>query len=184
MAVDTPLMTIVDISRVVARANVPQNQAAAVKVGDAATIKVTDGSNEVPGKVTVVSPATDPATTTVQVWVQADNPGDRLKPGATVRVSIVTATIKDALVVPATAILPGEEGGTVVMAVAADNVAHMKKVEVGVRETDKVQILSGVSTGEQVITVGGIGLEDKAKVRIVQPGQKEEAEKPEAGEKK
>ena len=176
----TPLITIVDTSRVVARANVPQNDASSVKLGDAATIRLSDGSYEVPGKVTVVSPAADPATTTVQVWVQADNPGGRLKPGVTVRVGIVAATIKDAEVVPATAILPAEEGGNAVLTVTPDNTAHLKKVETGVREGDKVQILSGVGVGEQVVTVGGIGVEDKAKVRIVQPGEKPE----EADEKK
>ncbi len=181
-----PLMTIVDISRVVARANVPQAQASLVKVGDPAAIQLTESSYEVPGKVTVVSPATDPAATTLQVWVQADNPGERLKPGASVHVSIVAATIKDAAVVPVSAILPGEEGGTAVMTVSGGTTAHMKKVELGVREGDKVQILSGVSPGDQVVTVGGIGLADKAKVRVVQPGQKEEGEKPagEAGGKK
>jgi hypothetical protein len=39
-------------------------------------------------------------------------------------------------------------------------------VEVGAREGDKVQILSGVAEGDQVITVGGLGLDDKAKVKI------------------
>jgi HlyD family secretion protein len=179
----TPLMTVVDISRVVARANVPQHQALAVKVGNPATIKMTDASLAVPGKVTVVSPATDPASTTLQVWVAADNPGERLKPGASARVTIMVETIKDAIVVPASAILPGEEGGTAVATVSASNTAHFKKVEVGVREGDKVQLLSGASPGDQVISVGGIGLEDKAKVRIVRPGEKDEDEKAGAGGK-
>ena len=38
--------------------------------------------------MTVVSPATDPNSTTVQVWVQADNPGEQLKPGTSVHVAI------------------------------------------------------------------------------------------------
>jgi HlyD family secretion protein len=176
----TPLLTIVDISSVVARANVPQAQAGQIKVGQAATIKITETGQEVHGRVTVVSPATDPASTTVQVWIQADNPGERLKPGATVHVSIVTEVLKDVVVVPAAAILPGEEGGTAVLVLGADNTVHLKKVEVGVREQDKVQILSGASPGDQVVTVGGLGLEDNAKVRIVQPGEKDEEEKPEA----
>jgi multidrug efflux pump subunit AcrA (membrane-fusion protein) len=175
----TPLLSIADISRVVARANVPQAQAAQVKVGQPATIKITETAQEVPGKVTVVSPATDPASTTVQVWVQADNPGERLKPGATVHVTVVTDVLKDVAIVPATAILPGEEGGTAVLSLGADNTVHIKKVEVGVREPDKVQVLSGVSPGDQVVTVGGLGLDDNAKVRVVQPGEKEEEEKPE-----
>lgn len=174
----TPLLTIVDISSVVARANVPQAQSAQIKVGQPATIKITESGVEVPGKVTVVSPATDPASTTVQVWVQADNPGERLKPGATVRVSIVTETLKNVAVVSSSAILSGEEGGTAVLALGADSTVHVKKVEVGVREADKVQILSGVSPGDQVVTVGGVGLDDGSKVRTVQPGEKDEDEKP------
>jgi HlyD family secretion protein len=170
----TPLMTIMDISSVVARANVPQNQAMQVKVGQSAMIKLTGESTEIPAKVTVVSPATDPASTTVQVWVQAVNPGERLKPGTSVRVTIVTGVLKNVTVVPASALLPGEEGGTVVAAVGADSVIHLKKVDAGVREPDKVQILSGVSPGAQVVVVGGMGLDDNAKVRIVKPGEEEE----------
>lgn len=172
-----PLFVVMDISRIVARANVPQTEAAALKLGDPAVIRLTDGALEVPGKVTVVSPATDPASTTVQVWVEAPNPGERLKPGASVRVAITAATIPGATIVPATAIVPGEEGGTAVMTVSGSNTAHLKKVETGVREGDKVQILSGVSPGDQVITVGALGIEDKAKIRIVQPGEKDEDEK-------
>lgn len=175
-AAGAPLITIMDISRVVARTNVPQAQALAIKVGAPATIKLADGAAEVPGRVIMVSPATDPASTTVQVWVQADNPGERLKPGASVRAAIVTGVIPDAVVVPPAAILPGEEGGNAVVVVGADNIAHQTKVEVGVRDGDKVQIVSGVSPGAKVVTVGGVGLEDKAKVRIVQPGDKDEDE--------
>jgi HlyD family secretion protein len=169
-----PLFVVMDISRIVARASVPQAQAAAIKIGAPASIKLTDGSMEVPGKVSVVSPATDPGSTTVQVWVEANNPGEQLKPGASVHVAITVATIKDAAVVPGSAIVSGEEGGTAVMTISADNTAHMKKVEVGVREGDKVQILSGVAPGDRVITVGAVGLEDKAKIRIAKPGEKDE----------
>jgi multidrug efflux pump subunit AcrA (membrane-fusion protein) len=168
-----PLLTVMDISQVVARVNVPQNQAVSVQVGNLATITASDSGLEAAGKVIVVSPATDPSSTTVQVWVQAENPGERLKPGASVRAAIVTATIPNAVVVPTTALLPASEGGTAVIVAGADSLAHEKKVEVGVREAAKVQILSGVSPGEQVVIVGGVGLQDQAKVRIVKPGEKE-----------
>ncbi|HEV3332300.1 MAG TPA: efflux RND transporter periplasmic adaptor subunit [Bryobacteraceae bacterium] len=179
----TPLMTVMDISRVIARANVPQNQAGALKVGASATLTQTDTSLAVQGKVTVVSPATDPSSTTVQVWVQADNPGERLKPGTGVHVAIVAATIPNAVVVPTAALLSGEEGGTIVLVVTADNIVHQRKVEVGVREADKVQIISGVTPGEQVVVVGGVGLDDKAKVKIVKPGEAEKPDKDDKDEK-
>ena len=163
----TPLLTVMDISRVVARVSVPQSQAGTVKVGHPATITQVDSGEVVPGKVIVVSPATDPASTTVQVWVEAENPGEKLKPGASVHAVIVTELFKAATVVPIAAILPGEEKGTAVLTVSADSTAHKKQVDLGVREGDKVQILSGVRPGEEVVIVGGLGVDDKAKVKII-----------------
>jgi multidrug efflux pump subunit AcrA (membrane-fusion protein) len=166
-----PLLTVMDVSRVVARANIPLEQAAPLKVGDDAAITPSDGSDAVQGKVIVVSPAVDSNTTTVQVWVEVVNPKERLKPGASVRVAIVAAKVPSAIVVPPAALLPTAEGETVVMVVGSDSLAHEKKVEIGIREPDKVQIVSGVSVGEQVIIQGGLGLEDKAKVTIKKPGE-------------
>jgi len=180
----TPLLTVMDVSRVVVRANIPQNQARLLKVGNDATVNQTDGADQVAGKVIVVSPAVDPNSTTLQVWVQTANPGGHLKPGVSVHTSIVAETLTNAIIVPPAALLPSAEGETVLMVVGADSVAHERKVEVGVRETDKVQILSGVKPGEKVIIVGGVGLEDGNKVRIEKPSQKPaEDEKPAAGEK-
>jgi multidrug efflux pump subunit AcrA (membrane-fusion protein) len=162
----SPLLTVMDSTRVVARVNVPQGQAGYLKVGDPATLKQTGAAEEVPGKVTVVSPAVDPNSTTVQVWVETANPGERLKPGVSVHAAMVASTIKDAVVVPAAALLPAEEGGTQAVVVGAGNVAHVRKIETGVRDGDKVQILSGLKPGEQVVTGGGLGLDDGAHVRI------------------
>lgn len=170
----TPLLVVMDISRVVARVSVPQSQAGTVKVGHPATITQVDSGEVVPGKVIVVSPATDPASTTVQVWVEAENPGEKLKPGASVHAVIVTELFKAATVVPITAILPGEEKGTAVLTVSADSTAHKKQVDLGVREGDKVQILSGVRPGEEVVIVGGLGVDDKAKVKVITTTVEEE----------
>ena len=180
-AAGTPLMVLMDISRVVARVNVPQSDAAGIKVGQDATIALVDGGKEVPAKVSVVSPATDPNSATVQVWVQADNPGQSLKVGAAVHVSIVTETIKNAMLVPQAAILPGESGGTAVLVIDSSSVAHRRAVQLGVRQGDKVQVLTGVLPREDVVVVGGLGVDDKAKVKVVQANAPEtEEEQPEA----
>ena len=163
----TPLVTIVDISQLVARTNVPVKEATAIKVGRPARITGPDG--DLAGKVTVVSPSVDPNTTTVEVWVQVPNPGERLKPGGTVRVSIIAETIQNTIVVPATALLNSDEGGQKVMVISSDSVAHERKVVPGVRQGARVQIVTGLQEGEQVVTSGGLGLEDKAKVTIQQP---------------
>lgn len=160
----TPLVSIVDISSVVARANIPVKEASAIKVGRPATISTSDG--DLAGKVTVVSPAVDPNTTTVQVWVQAANPGEKLKPGGTVTVSINAETLQDATLVSSSALLNSEEGGQMVIVVTPDNIAHQHKVSVGVRQGINVQIISGVNEGDKVVVSGGLGLDDGSKVVI------------------
>jgi multidrug efflux pump subunit AcrA (membrane-fusion protein) len=182
-----PLFTVMDMSAIVARLNLSQQQAKDIKVGSESTLTPADGSKPVTGKVTIVSPAVDPNSTTVQVWVQAANPGERLRAGASVHVAIVVATTEDATIIPTSAVLPSEEGGSIVIGVDDKNVAHHKKVKIGVREPDIVQVLDGVQPGERVVTVGGLGLDDMAKVSVVKPGasaddtEKPEADKPKAG---
>lgn len=169
------LISIIDISSVVARANIPVKDASAISVGRPARIAGPDG--DVPATVTVVSPAVDPSTTTVEVWVKAANPGEKLKPGGTVRVSIIAETIRDTIVVPASALLNSDDGGQKVMLVTGGNTARERRVAVGIRQGDRVQIASGVGEGDQVVTSGGLGLEDKAKVVIKQPKAEEEEDK-------
>jgi len=162
-----PLISIVDISQVRAVANVPVKEAESIRAGRPARVAGPDG--DIPGTVTVVSPSANANATTVEVWVQIANPGERLKPGATARVSIIAETIQNTLVVPASALLNGDEGRQKVMVISSDSVAHERAVAVGVRQGARVQILSGVQPGDQVVTSGGLGLEDKAKVAIQQP---------------
>jgi HlyD family secretion protein len=183
-AAGAPMLTVMDMSKVVARVNMAQDQAKNVKVGNEATITPADGGELVTGRVTIVSPASDLNSTTVQVWVQADNADERLHAGQAVHVSIVAATLDGATLIPAPAILPNAEGETIVLIVDDKNVAHEKVVQIGVREPEMVQIVSGVDVGERVVTQGGLGLEDKTKVRVMKPGEKAAGEKDEADEDK
>ena len=177
-----PIISIVDISQVVARANIPVKEASMIRVGRPARITGPDG--DLAGKVTVVSPAVDPSTTTVEVWVQVANPGEKLKPGASVRVAIIADTIQNTIVIPASALLNADDGGQKVMVVTSDSKAHERRVSVGVRQGARVQIVSGLQEGEQVVTSGGLGLEDKAKVSIQQPKAEDEDEDNPDDEKK
>jgi HlyD family secretion protein len=176
-----PLVSIVDISQLVARTNVPVKEATAIRVGRPA--RITGPEGDLAGKVTVVSPSVDLNTTTVEVWVQVPNPGERLKPGGTVRVSIIAETIQNTIIVPATALLNSDEGGQKVMVITSDSVAHERKVVPGVRQGARVQIVTGLQEGEQVVTSGGLGLDDKAKVTIQKPKSEDDKDADAADEK-
>jgi len=173
----TPLLTVMDISRVIARVNVPQAQAGYVRVGQAARVAATDGSAQVTGKVSVISPAVDPQSTTVEVWVEAANPQERLRPGGTVHVTILAGTVQNALLVPPTALFPSQEGGSAVIVMDADSTAHQHKVETGIRTADAVQVLEGVEAGADVIVEGGLGLKDGTKVAVGKPDANEDGKK-------
>ncbi len=165
----TPLMVVMDVSSVVARVNVPAADASGIKVGQDAVINISDTGQDVAAKVRVVSVATDPNSSTVQIWVEAPNAERRLKVGEAVHVTIVTETIKNAMLIPVAAVLPGETGGTAVLVIDSDQVAHRRAVQLGVKQGDKVQVLSGVAQREDVVIVGGLGVDDKQKVKVVQP---------------
>jgi HlyD family secretion protein len=160
-----PLLIVMDTSKVIARVHIPQSQAYLLHLGDTATLHVPGLTATVPGTVTVISPAVDPNSTTVEVWVEADNPQDQLHPGTSLDVLIEAQTIRDALTVPETAILTGDDGKTQVTVVGSDNRSHMQAVTTGIHQGALVQILSGLRPGEQVIVSGGYGLPDNSKVR-------------------
>lgn len=160
----TPLITVMDTSQVVARAHIPQQESALLKAGDAATVAVPGLDDPVPGKVSLVSPALDPGSTTVEVWVQMKNPSGRLRPGTSVRLSIVAKSISDALVVPAAAILTEADGSTTVMVAGTDGRAHQKPVKTGIRDQGRVQILQGLQSGDKVVGSGAYGLPDNTRI--------------------
>ena len=162
----SPLMTIMDLDHVVVHAPLPADQARLLKVGDQATIAVPGSGVSLPARVTVVSPATDPGSTTIQVWVEAQNPRGELRPGTSAQVSMLARTLPRALTVPADAILTDATGQASVMVVGADHRAHQTDVTLGVRAPDRVQVLSGITAGQLVVTVGAYGLPDQAVVSI------------------
>ena len=175
-----PMITVMDVSQVVARAHIPQEQAALLKVGDPAQITAPGVDEPAEGKVTVVSPALDPNSTTVEVWVQAPNPKRSLRPGSTVSVKMVASKNAGALVVPSSSLLTAEDGTTTVMIAGSDGKAHQQKVTVGFKQDQDALITSGVQAGQQVITKGNYGLPDNTKITVESPGGGESG-KPQAG---
>jgi HlyD family secretion protein len=180
-AANQPLMTLMDLSKVIAKAHISRVEAALLKVGDAADVHVAGSDDAIHGRVSLVSPALDPGSTTVEVWTEVVKPDARLKPGMTVQVSMVAKTVKDALVVPAGALFKTADGADYVMVAGSDEKAHQKIVKVGIRNGDDAQIVSGLDTGEKVITAGGYGLPDKTQIKLQEAAPAKETGDDKAG---
>ncbi|MGC2742817.1 MAG: efflux RND transporter periplasmic adaptor subunit, partial [Candidatus Angelobacter sp.] len=165
----TPLLTVMDISQVIAKAHIPQSDALQLHKGDAASISLAGLEKPINGKVSLISPALDPNSTTVEVWVQAQNADQQLRPGTTAQIAITAQTIKDALVIPSAALLNAKGDAAQVMVVDTQNQASSRDVKTGIATGQQVQILSGLKPGEMVVTEGAYGLPDKTKVKIEKP---------------
>jgi len=174
-----PLLTVMDISKLIAKAHIAQSEAASLKVGNPAELRVPGLDDPVKGRVTLVSPALDPGSTTLEVWVEAPKPDPALRPGITVTLSIIAKTVKDAIVVPTSAVFKSPEGADIVLLAGSDGHAHVKTVQIGVRTADRTQIVSGIKVGDAVISSGGYALPDNTaiKIEVPPPAEKDTADK-------
>jgi RND family efflux transporter MFP subunit len=147
-------------------------------VAGGASDKAAREDDAIEGKVTVVSPALDPNSTTVEVWIQAKNPKGRLRPGTSVKISMLARTVPNAVVIPAAAVLTAPDGSSYVMLAGSDNKAHQKTVKTGIRQEDQVQILDGLAEGDRVIASGAYGLPDNTKIRVEAATESDKADQP------
>jgi HlyD family secretion protein len=180
-AANQPLLTVMDLSKLIAKAHIAQTEAVALKVGDPAEMQLPGLDEKVKGRVSLVSPALDPGSTTIEVWVETTKPGSALKPGMTVQVQIAAATAKDVVAVPASAVFTNADGTSYVLVAGSDEKAHVKTVEIGIKSTSEVQILNGIKEGEAVITSGGYALPDKTQIKVEAPAEKDAASADESG---
>jgi RND family efflux transporter MFP subunit len=155
-----------DTSSLIAKLHLSQSMVQRMKVGDKAQVTVRGLDAPIEGTVSLISPALDPGSTTVEIWVKLTNPDGKLKAGAPAHVAIVGRTVPDALQVPASALLTADDGSFGVMVIDSASTAHLKPVTIGIRLPDTVQILSGIGPGDLVIDTGGYGLQDGTKVKL------------------
>ncbi len=152
-AAGTTLLTIMDTSALLAKAHLAQSLAQRMKIGDEASIRVPGLNDPVAAKVSLISPALDPGSTTVEIWLRVENKSGALKVGTPVKVSITGRTVAQALKVP--------------------------PVTLGIADGDDVQVTAGLSPTDTVITTGAYGLDEGAKVKVG-PAEEDDA-KPAAG---
>lgn len=165
-AAGTPVITVMDTSSLIAKLHIAQAAAQKLKVGGQAELSIPGVPEPQTASIFLISPALDPGSTTVEIWLKLPNPDGRFKVGTPAHAIIHGTTIQNAVQLPTGAILPADDGSTNVLVIGADNVAHKRPVTVGLRTRQSVQILNGVSTADNVVTEGGYGLDDGAKVDV------------------
>ncbi len=116
------------------------------------------------GRVAYVATHVDETNRTIDVRVEVDDPERRLRPGMTASVKIVVGTALDALFVPSQAVAPTANGATVW--VLAEGKVTRRPVTTGERLAERVEVLSGLVAGEQVVVEGLARLREGAPVEV------------------
>jgi HlyD family secretion protein len=162
----TPLITVMSTSSLLAKLHLPNQIAESLKVGDDASVEVPGLDQSVAGKISLISPALDPGSTTVEVWVLLKNPQGQLRPGTAVHVMLAGKSFERALVVPSTAIVTADDGKKTVMVVTPSGTARRTEVKTGIDDNGMTQILSGISAGQEIVTQGAYALDDGTHVKV------------------
>ena len=162
----TPVITVMDTHALIAKVHIAQDAAASISLGSKATLQVPGLSDPYPAKVVLISPALDAGSSTIEIWVRAENPQQTLKAGTPVHVSITGHTVDHATILPVEALQTAQDGSHFVMLVSPKNTAVRNPVTVGILNAQQVQILSGLPTNARVISVGSYALDPDTPVTI------------------
>jgi RND family efflux transporter MFP subunit len=159
---------------------VPERDAARVRSGQTARIRVEGMGTTVQGRVARVRPVVDPASGTVQVTVEV-NPqqGGGLRAGQFVNVDIITETLESRIALPRTAVLV--DGAAPRVFIVQDGRAAEREVAVGTSQGDQVEIRTGVEAGDTVVIVGQDNLRTGLAVRLMELDGVAVAQVPEGG---
>lgn len=158
--------TVAEFDPLVVKFHVPESEIGRVQAGQPVTLEIPSESVEtLYAKIALVSPIIDQGTGTVKLTAYLKNPGFRIKPGTFVKARVVAAMHDSVLTIPKKALLSEDETYHVFV-VASDTVTKVE-VKPGITDNQVAEILSGLSRGDLVVTVGHGGLKSGDKVKIV-----------------
>ena len=139
---------------------VPERYLGQIGQGQAVRFAVPGQEDDFVATVYAIEPNVEAATRAFTVRAEARNPGGVLQPGAFAEVDLVLDEIPDALLIPAAAVVTGADSTTVF--VVRDGTAVPRAVTTGVRTADRLQVTSGLTADDVVLTSG---------LNQVRPGQ-------------
>lgn len=160
-------MSIVDLSYVTVDVNVPETIINKINQNDPVDVLIKSVSNEpLRGQVMSVSPAADPQTQNYTVKIKVPNDEGLLKGGMFAEIKIGVDKAENVLSVPLSAVI--DDNGRKVVYVVKGDKAEKREISIGFSNNELVQVLSGVSEGEEVVVKGQNLLSDGSKVTVVE----------------
>jgi membrane fusion protein, multidrug efflux system len=160
----TVITTLQNVSQLKLDISVPEKYAAVIEEGNKMQCKVDGIANPFLARVIAIQPQIDESTRNLKVRAVIENADRKLVPGAFVKVQIRLKEIADAIMVPANSIIPDAQSKKLI--IADSSKAKFVVVETGIRMENEVQILSGIQTGDTILTSGILQVKPNMGVRF------------------
>lgn len=161
------ICTLVDLRQLKIEAKVLETEVGKIKEGREAQVRFSAYPDRVfEGQVAAISPLVSPTEKTCSVFINLDNPAEEIKPGMHAEVEIVTEVFARRLLVPQEAVLV--RGGRPLVFVVENGLAKWRYIQTGEENEQYVEVLEGLSEGEQVIIEGHLTLAHDSPVRIIE----------------
>ena len=167
---NTVLQSLTQLDPLKGEVNGPERHAGAVRVGQTVAVRVAAfAKEEFTGEIYFISPQVDPGTRTLLVKALIPNKHFRLKPGMFASLNLLLEVRPDALVIPETALnRVFDQARASVFIVDENQTAQPRQVQLGLRLSGKVEILTGLKAGDKVIVEGVQKIGPGAKVVLEQ----------------
>ncbi len=147
--------------------NVPQADSTAVHIGQAAKLTITDlPSRTFMGTVTRTANALDPTSRTLLAEIQVPNAAGLLMPGMYAQVDFTTPRAEPPLLIKGDALVVRSNGPQVAI-VMPDQTVHFQLVTLGRDYGDRIEVLSGIAAGQQLVISPGDNIQEHVKVKPV-----------------
>ncbi len=144
--------------------SIPERYSSMVEVGDEINFTISGSNKKYIGKVYAIEPKIDQVTRTLQIRALCSNTGREILPGSFANVELVLKKIENAILVPSEALIPDIKGQKVFL--YKNGSAIPQQVETGIRTDVSVQLTSGISEGDTIITSGMLQLRPGMPVSI------------------
>lgn len=164
-AANTKVLTITDTSGIYIDCPVAEADVAAIQPGRTVSVSVESLANTYDGTITYVSPAMDPTNKTYIVRITLSNPDNLLRGGMFAQSSLEVLQRRNTLFVPKDALVE-QNGIRQLYVINPDNTIAIRTVKTGLRNDNYVEILEGLSDGEQIATTNLARLRDGVSVTI------------------
>jgi len=168
MAGTQPVISIIDLSSIKIKTYVSEKNINNLELNQSVEVDFNALDHKLAGKIANISPALNQEKLGFPVEINVDNSSNLIKAGMYAEVKIQTDYSAGKVVIPKQALIQEDDQSYVY--IVKDNKAVKKEVSTGLTNTKDVEILSGVSAGDRVITVGAEQVSDGNQVRIVGGG--------------